>query len=118
MKKLNNLLRQLAGVNGIRAAMLVGREGFVIDGVSNSGEIDNEAIAATISAEISSAETMGGELEAGRLRQMMIEFEAGTIFIVSLGKDAILAAVTASDAIIGYVRYQLEKFALKIEELL
>ncbi|HUX06519.1 MAG TPA: roadblock/LC7 domain-containing protein [Acidobacteriota bacterium] len=118
MEALNNLLKELAAVSGVQAALVVGHEGFVIDGVSTSSGLDNEVIGATISAEISSAAVMGDELKLGNFTHLMIEFEKGVIVINTIGSDALLAVVAEKDAMLGNIRYQVKKYTPAIENLL
>ena len=118
MEALHNLLRELAGYSGIKAALLVGREGFVIDAVTKSGEIDVEAVGATLSAEIGSTEMVGREMRIGRMKNIIVEYEWGKIVLCAVTNEAALAVVTDSEAMIGNVRYRVKKFAPDIEKLL
>ena len=118
MEALHNLLRELAGVTGIRAALLVGREGFVIDAVTKSEGIDVEAVGATLSSEINSTEMVGREMRIGRMKQIIVEYEVGIIILSAVAKEAALAVVAEPDAMIGNVRYQVKKYAPDVEKLL
>jgi predicted regulator of Ras-like GTPase activity (Roadblock/LC7/MglB family) len=118
MEELHNMLQRLAGVEGVLAALVVGREGFVIDGVSKSAELDNEAIAATISAEIGSTAAIGKELGLGKMSHLMLEYENGVIVVNAISGDALLAVVAEREAFLGNVRYQVKKYTTKIDKLL
>ncbi len=118
MEALHNLLKELAAVSGVQAALVVGHEGFVIDGVTTSGGLDNEVIGATISAEIGSAAVIGKELHIGHFTHLMIEFEKGVIIINTVGQDALLAVAAEKSAVLGNIRYQVKKFTPAINKLL
>ena len=118
MTKLKDLLGDLGKVEGISAAVVVSRDGFVIEGVTHNGKLDSEAVGAVISAGIGSSQVMGSELNVGQLTQMMIEFKDGVIVVSFLGDAAVLATVADLTANLGNVRYQVKKRAGAIEAAL
>lgn len=105
---LKDVLKDLAMTQGVNAAVVVGRDGFVIDSVHAEEGIDTGALGAVISAGLGSAEVMGGELEVGGMTNGMFEFDDG-IIIMSLAGDAILAVVADAEANLGMVRHQFRK---------
>lgn len=118
MAELKELLNDLVTVQGIEAVVVVGRDGFVIDGVTRSGALDTDAVGAVISTGIGSSEVMGRELAVGDMTQAMFEYKGGMIVLALLGMDAILAVVADLNANLGNVRYQLKKRAPAIEQAL
>ena len=108
------ILYNLVKVEGIRAAVLVGRDGFVIGGAGNPGT-DLDSIGAVISTGFGSSETMGRELDIGNMDQVMAEFDKGVLVITAIGKEDILVTVTAKNAVLGNIRYQVKKYAPEIE---
>ena len=109
MANTNELLQELVSYSGIKTAVVVGRDGFVIDGASNGGHLDTETVGAVISAGIGSSEVMGRELNVGIMNQGMMEYSDGLIMMSLIGEDAILAVVADSQANLGYVRLQIKK---------
>lgn len=118
MANLKELLKDLVRVEGINAAVIVGRDGFVIDGVVEAGSLDIEAVGAVVSTGIGSSEVMGRELNVGRMSQSLIEYEKGVITVCLLGKDAILAVVADLQANLGNIRYQVKKRTPDLETAL
>jgi len=118
MAKLKDLLIDLAKVEGINAAVVVGRDGFVIEGVSDNSSMDIEAVGAVISTGIGSAEMMGRELAVGVMTQALVEYKNGILVTSLLGRDAVLAAVADLSANLGNVRYQIKKRCPEIESSL
>jgi predicted regulator of Ras-like GTPase activity (Roadblock/LC7/MglB family) len=116
--KLKDLLADLAKVEGVRNAVVVSRDGFVIAGTSSGNGIDNDAVGAVISAGIGSSEMMGRELSVGEMAQMMIEYKKGVIVISFLGEGAVLATVADTEANLGNIRYQVKKRGPAIEAAL
>jgi predicted regulator of Ras-like GTPase activity (Roadblock/LC7/MglB family) len=115
MANLRTLLEELTKVEGISSAVVVGRDGFVIDGTTTDKRLDVEAVGAIISTGIGVAERMGRELNVGAMSQGMIEYDEGVIVMSFLGRDAILAIVAGVGANLGNVRYQVKKRAPEIE---
>ena len=118
MAQLKELLTELVDVQGINSAVVVGRDGFVIDGVARGAHLDTDAIGAVISTGTGSSEVMGRELEVGEMTQCMFEYSQGLIVMALLGYDAILAVVADLNANLGNVRFQIKKRSKLIEEAL
>jgi predicted regulator of Ras-like GTPase activity (Roadblock/LC7/MglB family) len=118
MPSIKSLLSELVKVEGINAAVVVGRDGFVIEGMTGGGRLDIEAVGAVISTGIGSSEVMGQSLKVGEMTQAMIEYKDGVIVMGLLGKNAILAIVADSKANLGNVRYQLKQRSPEIERAL
>lgn len=108
MANLRTNLQDLLKTEGITTAVVVGRDGFVIDGVSSGGALDTEAVGAVISTGIGSAEVMGRELNVGLMTQSMFEYGEGVV-VVSLAGDAILAIVASAKANLGMIRLAVKK---------
>jgi predicted regulator of Ras-like GTPase activity (Roadblock/LC7/MglB family) len=103
------ILQSLVAVEGIRTAVVVSRDGFVIDEASAKGAVDAEAIGAVISTGVGSGFAMGHELELGELTQGMFEYQGGFIIMSLASPEAILAVVTEPTANLGNARYQVKK---------
>lgn len=118
MQKLKQHLSSLVAIEGINAAVVVSRDGFVVDGIVSNGALDTEAVGAVVSAGIGSAEVMGNELGAGDLTQTLFEYKGGVIAVSFLGNAAILAIVADLKANLGNIRYQVKKHTPEIEKSL
>jgi predicted regulator of Ras-like GTPase activity (Roadblock/LC7/MglB family) len=109
MASLKSQLNDMLKVDGITAAVIVGRDGFVIEGLSSDGTLDIESVGAVISTGLGSSEVMGRELNVGALTQSMVEFDKGVLIMGTLGREALLCLVCAAGANLGNVRLQLRK---------
>jgi predicted regulator of Ras-like GTPase activity (Roadblock/LC7/MglB family) len=109
MANLKAQLNDLVKVEGINTAVVVGRDGFVIEGISTVGRMDIEAVGAVISTGIGTSEVMGRELNVGAMSQGMVEYDNGILVMSFLGRDAVLAVVADLSANLGNVRYQVKK---------
>lgn len=105
---LKQLLGEFLKLEGVSAAVVVGRDGFVIESAV-SGKIDIDALGAMASTGLGTAETMGAQLGKGSLRQTLIELEKGPILLSPLSADELIAIVADDVANIGRIRYELKK---------
>ncbi len=117
MVSIRSLLHDLVSVDGINTAVLISRDGFVIEGVT-TGKLDTEAVGAVVATGIGSAEVMGRELQTGEMTQTMLEYANGVIVMGVLGDEIILAVVAELGASLGNVRYQVKKMRPKLEAVI
>ena len=109
MASLREQLSDLIKVEGIKTAVIVGRDGFVIEGITSDSGIDIEAVGAVISTGLGSSEVMGKELKVGELTQGMQEYSEGVLVMSALGKEALLCLVCELGSNLGMVRFQIKK---------
>jgi predicted regulator of Ras-like GTPase activity (Roadblock/LC7/MglB family) len=113
MTDLKDVLNGMLKTQGVNTAVVVGRDGFVIDGVSVRGRIDSDVLGAVMSTGIGTAEVMGGELKIGAMTQSMFEYKDGVIVLSPVG-EAILAVVADAKANLGMIRYRIKKDSAQI----
>jgi hypothetical protein len=109
---LKKSLITLSKTEGVRAVVLLSRDGFIIDS-QISEQVDVEAIGAIISSNTGSSEVMGKNLGLGAFNQSMVEFEGGVV-LVTLTSDLITAVVADPSANLGALRYNIKKFTPEI----
>jgi predicted regulator of Ras-like GTPase activity (Roadblock/LC7/MglB family) len=109
MATLKQLLDELIKIEGIIAAVVVSRDGFLVEGETRERNVDMDAMAAVISAGVSSSEVMALQLSVGEPQLNMIECTKGMIITATLGDDAVMAVTADPDAKIGSIRYNLKK---------
>ncbi len=105
---LRGILDSLLQVEGVMAALVVGRDGFVIESVSVN-PIDTDSVAAIAASSLTAAEAMGGALQLGTMGSILIEYELGPVAVTPAGPDAVLAAVGNQGANLGRVRMEMRK---------
>lgn len=105
---LKSILMEFLRLDGITAAVVVGRDGFVIES-AEKGSIDTEALGAMASTGMGTSEAMGAELGQGEMIQMLVECENGPILLSPLSDDELIAIVAEKDVNIGRIRYELKK---------
>lgn len=105
---LRGILDGLLRIDGVTAALVVGRDGFVIEAVSSDG-IDGDAVGAIAASSLGTSEEMGGELHLGPLGSVLIEFDQGPVALSPAGPDAVLAVVANQSVNLGRLRIEMRK---------
>jgi uncharacterized protein len=105
---LKPLLEEFLKLEGVTAAVVIGRDGFVIESAV-SGKADLEALGAMASTSLGTSEVMGTILEKGDLYQIVVELQKGPILVSPLSADELIAIVAESSTNIGRIRYDLKK---------
>jgi len=105
---LKQILGEFLKIEGVSAAVVVGRDGFVIESAA-SGKMDIDALGAMASTGLGTSEAMGKELGKGELRQMLVELDQGPIIMYPLSPDELIAIVASNEANVGRIRYELKK---------
>jgi len=105
---LNRILSDLTKVEGVNAAAILGRDGFIIEHVANI-QMDVDALGAMASTSVGTSEAMGIELGKGNFEQVIVELEKGPIILSLITENEILAIVAESGANIGRIRYEVKK---------
>lgn len=101
-KDIRQTLQQFLRIEGVRAAVLVGRDGFVL-GSATLDELDPEGIGATVASAVGSSEMMGRDLELGRIELQLFEFEHGRVMLALAG-TGMLVLVAGQNALVGSMR--------------
>ncbi|QYZ80395.1 dynein regulation protein LC7 [Methanofollis formosanus] len=105
---LKQILMEFLRLDGVTAAVVVGRDGFVIEDAV-AAEIDTDALGAMASTGMGTSEAMGAELGKGDLNQMLVELQNGPILLSPLSEDELIAIVANDGVNIGRIRYELKK---------
>jgi len=105
---LKQILGEFLKIDGVAAAVVVGRDGFVIESAV-SGKMDIDALGAMASTGMGTSEAMGKELGKGELHQMLVELDHGPIIMSPLSQDELIAVVAGNEANVGRIRYELKK---------
>ena len=74
-------------------------------------EMEEDRVAAMSAALLSLAEQAAEGLGRGQLNQLYIEGEQGSVYLMSAQDQAILAAVTATTAKVGFVLFEMRRAA-------
>ncbi len=105
---LKRILGDLVKVEGVSAAAVVGRDGFIIEHISNI-QMDVDALGAMASTSVGTSEAMGIELNKGNFEQVLVELEKGPILLSLVTTNEILAVVAEPGSNVGRIRYEVKK---------
>lgn len=109
MGRVNEMIADLATVDGIQSVLVCSRDGVVLEGVTGNRGVDMSALGASLSAAIDSSEILGSELSIGSASQITIQYKEGAVVLRLLGKSAVLATVAEPTANLGNLSYQVKK---------
>ncbi|MDD3406696.1 MAG: roadblock/LC7 domain-containing protein [Methanomicrobium sp.] len=105
---LKQILNEFLQIAGVTAAVIAGRDGFVIESAV-SGNVDIEALGAMASTGLGTSEAMSRELGKEIMNQIIVELEEGPILISPLSDDELIAIVAQKGVNVGLLRYELKK---------
>jgi len=108
MVPIRAILTEFTKLQGVSAVCLVGRDGFLLDSISNRG-FDSEMIGAIASSGYGASESMGKQLGKGAMTMSMSEFELGPVMFSPVGEDSLLVIIAEKDANLGMIRLKLKK---------
>ncbi len=108
MPSIRDLVGAIRQRDGVDAAVVLGRDGLLIDAQGAPG-VDTEGLAALIPAIIASAEELGREILRGELNSVVLEHQAGLSIISVLNADAILVVLVRPDANVGPLLYEIRR---------
>lgn len=106
MAELQELLASFTRVKGVTAAAIVGQDGLVLHSETPHGQdgVDVDALGALASSGLVSAQDLGRESGAGRLRQSIFEYDGGVVVVEPIGDTALLVITTDAVANLGLLR--------------
>jgi predicted regulator of Ras-like GTPase activity (Roadblock/LC7/MglB family) len=104
-----------ARIDGAIALSLVDHDGIAVESVSSSAELDLDAVAAELVAQVRAISTQQQELSVGEVQQFTVVAERMS-FVVSAvaGGYYLLLALTPSGSL-GRARFELRRASLTLE---
>ena len=111
MNSLHEILQSFIRVRGVRAALVAGLDGLVLEAAhSNDGPpVETDAIGAVAASGLVPANEFGEQTGHGAVRQAIFEYEDGVVVIEMIGENAVLVVVTSISANLGLLRLQARK---------
>jgi predicted regulator of Ras-like GTPase activity (Roadblock/LC7/MglB family) len=109
------MLLDLCKAGGLTTAVIVSRDGFVIESMGITDKLEMDAVGAVVSNGIVASETIGRELVTGKLGRGLLEYKNGVICVDYLGENAMIVTVADPKANLGNVRYQVKKWSATLE---
>src|SRR3954468_16055424 len=108
MPSIRDLVGAIRQREGVEAAIILGRDGLLIDSQVVAG-LDAEDLAARIPAIIGPADDLGAAAGRGPLMTAVLEHKSGLAVISALTPDAVLFVLVRPDANVGQLLFELRR---------
>lgn len=117
MHTIRELVAALRQREGVDAAVVLGRDGLLID--SQAAEsVDAESIAALVPAVIAAADELGATAVHGQLLTAILEYPLGIAMVSVLTGEAILLVLARQSANLGPLLFELRRHRESIAALI
>lgn len=104
MIDLKQTLSRFLSIPGVWQAILVGRDGLMIEGLTRDGKEDMETVGAIMTTGLSTAEALGQEIARGNVVGVLMEYENGLVSVDPLGDFALVVTLSENASSVGPVR--------------
>lgn len=112
------VLADFTRIEGVQAAAIVSKDGFIIDHVfTGETSFDPDSLAAMVTTLYGAATRLGDELNLGDITGVIIEYRNSYILFDDVG-EALVVIVADRRAILGRLRYELRKQRERIQSVL
>ena len=118
MVDLKQTLNRFISIPGVRLAVLVGRDGLLIEGLARDSKEDLEAVGAIMTTGLNTAEALGQEISRGSVVGALMEYEHGLVSVDPLGDFALMVTLFDNASSIGRVRHMIKTSRNEILEAL
>lgn len=116
-KGLDWLLDDLTNrVEHVRYALVLSNDGLVTGASKELAREDAEHLAAVASGLHSLAKGSGRHFGAGAVRQTMVEFDEGVLFVTAAGDGSCLCLLGTAEADIGQIAYEMTLLVNRVGE--
>ncbi|MCF3103687.1 roadblock/LC7 domain-containing protein [Streptomyces roseoverticillatus] len=103
-------------IEHIRHALVLSNDGLVTGASASLQREDAEHLAAVASGLHSLAKGTGRQFRAGRVRQTMVEFDEGVLFVTAAGDGSCLCVLGGAEADIGQIGYEMTLLVNRVGE--
>jgi predicted regulator of Ras-like GTPase activity (Roadblock/LC7/MglB family) len=103
-------------VEKVRHALVLSNDGLVTGTSEELEREDAEHLAAVASGLHSLAKGSGLHFRAGRVRQTMVEFDDGVLFVTAAGDGSCLCVLAGADADMGQIAYEMTLLVNRVGE--
>jgi predicted regulator of Ras-like GTPase activity (Roadblock/LC7/MglB family) len=126
MDLLQNALSSLCDLlEGVRAAVIVSIEGFVVashppgdESFAENGSATSSQVAAMAATLVALAERTLSRLEQGEIERMLVEGRYGVMMVIPVSQDAAIAVLLEKGAKLGVALHTAQSAAQRIRHIL
>lgn len=112
-KTTTDILKEFLDVPGISTAVVVGRDGFVIESTGGAGSLNLDALGASVAYAVNGIERMGQELQIRAFQDLFVEYGDAMIIARPVG-DAVIALVAPDASQLGVIRYRVKPLVAEL----
>jgi predicted regulator of Ras-like GTPase activity (Roadblock/LC7/MglB family) len=116
MPTIRDLVTAIRERDGVQAAVVLGRDGLVIDGQGVPG-IDTENLAAHVPPVLLAADELGHAGATGALQTAVLELEQGYAIVSAVSTDALLLVLASPAVNLAELLYELRRNRANIASL-
>lgn len=113
-------IRDLVGVlrqrEGVDAAIVLGRDGLLIDS-SAEHTVDADSVAALVPSVVAAADELGRQSARGGLTTAVLEYPNGVAIVSTLSSEAMLLVLARPSAQVGRLLFELRRHRENIAAL-
>jgi predicted regulator of Ras-like GTPase activity (Roadblock/LC7/MglB family) len=113
-------IRELVGAirqrDGVEAAVVLGRDGLLIDSQTAAG-VDAESVAAHVPLILTAADDFGAANARGELRTAVLEHANGLAIVSAVSADAVLLVLVRPQANVAQLMYDIRRHREQIAAL-
>jgi len=103
-------------VPAVKHAVVLSTDGLAIAASAQLRREDSEHLAAVASGFHSLAKGAGRHFDAGTVRQTLVEFEGGYLFVVAAGGGSCLAVFSSAESDIGLIAFEMARLVRQVGE--
>ncbi|MFE6775816.1 roadblock/LC7 domain-containing protein [Streptomyces sp. NPDC057702] len=103
-------------IEHIRHALVLSNDGLVTAASTSLIREDAEHMAAVASGLHSLAKGSGHHFRTGQVRQVMVEFEEGVLFVTAAGDGSCLCVLSHEEADVGQIAYEMALLVNRVGE--
>jgi hypothetical protein len=108
LASIRDLVAAIRQREGVEAAVVLGRDGLLIDGQAVPG-LDPERMAALIPPIIGPADELGAAIRRAEMLTAVMEYRTGVVIISSMSSEAILFVLCTPKANVGQLLFELRR---------
>jgi predicted regulator of Ras-like GTPase activity (Roadblock/LC7/MglB family) len=116
MPTIRDLVAAVRQRDGISAAVVLGRDGLLIDSQADQG-VDAEQVAAHVPSILQYAEELGTAASQGDLRTVVLEFGGGATVLSAMSAEVVLLVLASPSADLGALLFDLRRHRANLAAL-
>ena len=116
MPSIRDLVEAIRTRDGVEAAVVLGRDGLLIDSQA-APDLDTESVAARIPSIVLPADEVGQSLDRGALTTAVLEYERGYAIVSVMSPEALLLVLVQPTANLGSLLHELRRHRSSIAAL-